>query len=63
METVGKILAVTAGGALGAVARFAISSSFLAFLFKSFPLPTFLINITGSFLIGFLFTLATEKLK
>jgi CrcB protein len=63
VETVGKFLAVAAGGALGAIARFAISNSFLAFLFNSFPLPTFFINITGSLLIGFLLTLATERIE
>lgn len=63
METVGKILAVAAGGALGAVARYLINNSFLAFVFHTFPLPTFLINITGSFLIGFFFALATERVE
>ena len=63
METVGKILAVATGGALGAVARYVINNSFLAFVSLSFPLPTFLINITGSLLIGFILTLAAEKVE
>ena len=61
METLTKILAVAAGGACGAVARYLISVSPLQNLFKPFPFPTFLINIAGSFLIGFLLILLTEK--
>lgn len=32
-------------------------------MFEKFPLPTFLINVTGSFLIGFLLILFTDKLQ
>ena len=61
METAAKILSVAIGGAFGAVARYLINVSPLANLFSKFPFPTFFINITGSFLIGFLFVLLTEK--
>ncbi|HEY8563543.1 MAG TPA: fluoride efflux transporter CrcB [Pyrinomonadaceae bacterium] len=61
MDTLTRILAVAAGGALGAVARYLISVSSLQNLFKPFPFPTFFINITGSFLIGFLLVLFTDK--
>lgn len=63
METVGKFLAVALGGSLGAIARYAVNNSFLASIFVSFPFPTFFINVTGSFLIGFLLTLTTEKIE
>src|SRR5689334_9197240 len=62
METLTRILAIAAGGALGAVARYLINVSPLQNLFKPFPFPTFFINITGSFLIGFLLVLFTDKL-
>lgn len=49
-----KILYVAAGGAVGAVARYLINISPLARVFAPFPFHTFFINVTGSFLIGFL---------
>ena len=61
METAAKILLVAIGGAFGAVARYLINISPLAGLFAKFPFPTFLINVIGSFLIGFMLTLLTEK--
>ncbi len=61
MENLTKILAVGIGGALGAIARYLINISPLANLFEKFPFPTFFINITGSFLIGFLLILFTNK--
>jgi fluoride exporter len=63
METVTKILAVAFGGAFGAVARYLLNISPLQNYLKPFPLPTFLINITGSFLIGFLLIIFTEKFQ
>ena len=62
METFTKILSVAVGGAAGATARYLINISPLANLFEKFPFPTFLINIVGSFFIGFLFVLFTDKL-
>jgi fluoride exporter len=61
METLTRILAIAGGGACGAVARYLINISPLQNFFKPFPFPTFFINITGSFLIGFLLTLFTDK--
>lgn len=61
METLTRILAIAAGGACGAVARYLINVSPLQNLFKPFPFPTFFINITGSFLIGFLLIVFTDK--
>ena len=56
-----KILSVAVGGALGAVARYLVNISPLAGLSETFPFPTFFINISGSFLIGFLLILLTDK--
>ena len=61
METLTKILSVAVGGAFGAVARYLINLSPLKSLFPSFPFPTFFINILGSFLIGVLLILLTDK--
>jgi len=62
VDTVGKYLAVAVGGALGAIARYAINNSFLVGWFQPFPFPTFFINVTGSLLIGFVFALFTQKM-
>jgi CrcB protein len=61
MENLTKIFAVAIGGAFGAVARHLINISPLASLFEKFPFPTFFINITGSFFIGFLSILLFDK--
>jgi fluoride exporter len=53
METFSKVLVVALGGAFGATARYGMNLVF-GQMFLPFPFATFLINITGSFLIGFL---------
>jgi fluoride exporter len=63
LETFTKILSVAIGGAFGAVLRYLINISPLQNLLKPFPFPTFLINITGSFLIGFLLILLTDRFQ
>lgn len=62
MENLTKILAVGIGGAFGAIARYLINVSPVSNIFEKFPFPTFLINILGSFLIGFCLILFTEKI-
>jgi fluoride exporter len=57
-----RYLAVALGGALGAVARYWIGALVLEHLPTRFPLGTFLINATGSFVIGFFMTLAAERM-
>ncbi len=61
MEALSKISAVAVGGALGAVTRHLINVSPLASVFEKFPLPTLVINVSGSFLIGFLLILLTDR--
>jgi fluoride exporter len=63
LETFTKILSVAIGGAFGAVLRYLITISPFQNLLKPFPFPTFLINITGSFLIGFLLILLTDRFQ
>lgn len=60
METFSKFLAVAFGGSLGAVARYALNLLFAKSL-APFPFATFFINVTGSFVIGFLAVLFAEK--
>jgi fluoride exporter len=55
MEAFTKIIYVALGGAFGAAARYSLSLIFANTL-SPFPFATFLINITGSFLIGFALT-------
>lgn len=61
MEQLTKILVVAGGGALGAVARHLVNISPAKDIFGKFPFTTFLINISGSFLIGFLLVLFTDR--
>jgi CrcB protein len=61
MDSLIKIFSVAVGGAFGAALRYLINVSPLAGLFGKFPFATFFINISGSFLIGFLLILLTDK--
>ncbi|MDA8171885.1 MAG: fluoride efflux transporter CrcB [Nitrospiraceae bacterium] len=54
-------LIIGAGGFLGAIARYAVGLWVGQRWGRSFPLGTFCINISGSFLIGLLMTLLAEK--
>ena len=47
-----NVLLVAAGGAIGAVSRYVLSIWSVAFFGLGFPWGTFLINVSGSFLIG-----------
>ncbi len=61
MELLTRVAFVAAGGALGAVARYLVNISPLNAVFDHFPLPTFLINVSGSFLIGLSLILLTDR--
>ena len=61
MDTLTKYLAVAAGGALGAVARYFLGGTILSRVGSPFPTATFVINVTGSFVLGFFMTVATER--
>jgi CrcB protein len=56
-----RYVVVMLGGAIGAVSRFIVGSLVLRFYATVFPLGTFLINISGSFLIGLLMTLFLNR--
>ena len=54
----GMYLAVALGGALGTVGRYFVSGVVANAFGETFPWGTLIINITGSFVIGFFATLA-----
>jgi fluoride exporter len=63
VDTLTKYLAVAAGSAAGGMLRYFLGSTVLARTAQPFPTATFVINITGSFLVGFFLTLATERFE
>lgn len=56
-----KYVLVMVGGAFGSVARFTVGTLFLRFYTAMFPLGTFVVNVTGSFLIGLLMMLFLNR--
>jgi CrcB protein len=56
-----KFLLVAFGGAIGSVLRFWLGGYVSSRLGSRFPYGTFVINVTASFLIGFVLTLLAEK--
>jgi CrcB protein len=59
---VGQVAAIAAGGAIGAVLRFWVSSGVYHLLGRSFPFGTLAVNLIGSLAMGLLFVLLTERL-
>ena len=55
------ILAVAAGGALGAASRFLVGRMMLRVMGPGLPWGTFTVNISGSFLIGLLVTFVAAR--
>jgi CrcB protein len=55
------ILLVGFGGFIGSVARYYVSKINLSVDFFSIPVGTFLVNILGSFVLGFLTGIATKS--
>src|SRR2546423_8370200 len=63
VDTVTRYIAVAVGGAIGAMLRFYLGGSILSRTAAPFPTATFVINITGSFILGFFLTLVTERIN
>ncbi len=59
----GSWLMVVLGGGLGSLARYLLGTAIMSRFGPRFPLGTMIINITGSFTIGVLMTLLTERLE
>ena len=57
------VLAVGCGGFLGALTRYGVSLTVARFWTRDFPLATLLINVTGSFILGFFSTWATGRVS
>lgn len=57
------ILFVALGGAAGALARYWLGGFVANRFYGTFPLGTFLINLIGCFLIGFLYVLIVERMS
>ena len=58
-----KYLLILCGGGAGSLARYLAGTAIMTRFAPRFPLGTMIINITGSFLIGLLMTLLTERLQ
>jgi fluoride exporter len=56
-----NILVIGAGGFLGAIARYGVAMLVATFWAREFPLGTFLINVTGSFVLGFFAVVAAAR--
>jgi CrcB protein len=52
---------VAVGGAFGAVARFVLGNLVAGFLGYRWPWGTFVVNVSGCFVIGLFLTLTTER--
>lgn len=57
-----RYMMVMLGGATGSLLRYLVGTAIMARVGGRFPLGTVIINITGSFVIGLLMTLFTERL-
>ncbi|MGO8673622.1 MAG: fluoride efflux transporter CrcB [Capsulimonadaceae bacterium] len=60
--TPGQYALIAVGGALGALARYIVGYAISIRFPTSFPWGTFVINITGSFIIGLVSTLVAERM-
>ena len=56
-------LAVASGGAIGALSRFWLSNSVHTLMGRHFPYGTFVVNVIGSLLIGFLYVWLFDRLN
>ena len=62
MSTLVPYLLVGVGGFIGANARYLVARWVAAFVDTRFPLGTFVINVSGSFVLGMLATIVTQKM-
>jgi CrcB protein len=56
------IVAIGIAGAAGALARYGLEGLVVRRASTSFPWGTFVVNVTGAFVLGFVLTLMTEQL-
>lgn len=58
---VNQLVAIAAGGALGALLRFWVAGGVAAWLGRDFPYGTLIINVSGSLAMGVLYVLLLER--
>lgn len=58
-----RYIMVMLGGATGSLTRYFVGTAIMTRLGARFPVGTLIINVSGSFLIGFLMTLLTERFQ
>ncbi|MCX4189556.1 fluoride efflux transporter CrcB [Methylophaga sp. OBS3] len=58
-----QLFAIAAGGAVGAVLRFLMSTGIYRVVGRDFPYGTMAVNVIGSFFIGLMFILMVERLS
>ena len=56
-----QLLAIALGGSAGALARFWVANGIYAWLGRAFPYGTLFVNVSGSFLMGFLTALLMQR--
>ncbi len=56
-----QLVAIAVGGACGALLRFWASTGVHGILGRGFPFGTLIVNVAGSFLMGFLFVALVER--
>ncbi len=54
---------ILVGGGVGALSRYLVGTAIMTRFGGRFPLGTIFINVTGSFLIGFIMTMLTDRLR
>lgn len=61
--TLNQILAIAAGGAVGSVLRYGLSTWVHSFAGRGFPYGTLAVNVLGCLVMGFLFVLLVERVS
>lgn len=62
MMLIKKLLIIALGGSLGAISRFLVASFTQKMLHTSFPWGTLVVNLVGSFVIGFIMVIFMQRL-
>ncbi|MCU7844899.1 MAG: fluoride efflux transporter CrcB [Candidatus Thiodiazotropha sp. (ex Monitilora ramsayi)] len=57
-----QLIAIAAGGAVGALFRFWVSSGVYQLLGRGFPYGTLAVNVLGSLVMGFLYVVMLERM-
>jgi CrcB protein len=56
------VVGITVAGAAGSITRYGVEGFIARRSWSAFPWGTFVVNITGAFLLGLVFTLLTERI-